>query len=86
MFRAADLVLLTKTDLTPVMEDFDPARAEQAIRNLANGAPIIPLSARKAINLAPWLAWLRNEVATIRQETARERQGARHGHHLSTMA
>jgi hydrogenase nickel incorporation protein HypB len=71
MFRAADIVLLTKTDLAPVMEDFDPVRAERAVRNLANGAPVIPLSARKAVNLAPWLAWLRSEVASIRQDAAR---------------
>jgi hydrogenase nickel incorporation protein HypB len=74
MFRAADVVLLTKTDLAPVMEDFDAMRAEQGVRNLANGAPVIPLSARKAINLAPWLAWLRTEVATIQRATARQPQ------------
>jgi hydrogenase nickel incorporation protein HypB len=86
MFRAADVVLLTKADLAPVMEDFDAMRAEQAVRNLANSAPVIPLSARKAINLAPWLAWLRTEVATIRQETARERQEVDHGHNVRAMA
>jgi hydrogenase nickel incorporation protein HypB len=86
MFRAADIVLLTKMDLAPVMEDFDPMRAERAVRNLANGAPIIPLSARKASNLAPWLVWLRSEVAGIRQETAREPQEAHHGRHLRAMA
>jgi hydrogenase nickel incorporation protein HypB len=86
MFRAADIVLLTKMDLAPAMEDFDPVRAEQAVRNLANRAPVIPLSARKAINLAPWLAWLRSEVASIRREAARELQGAHHGRHRRAMA
>jgi len=86
MFRAADIVLLTKTDLAPVMEDFDPMRAERAVRNLANGAPVIPLSARKAVDLAPWLAWLHSEVAKIRQETARDPLEAHHGHHLCAMA
>jgi hydrogenase nickel incorporation protein HypB len=88
MFRAADVVLLTKMDLAPVMEDFDPLRAEQAVRDLANAAPIMPLSARKAVNLGPWVAWLRSEVATIRsaQETAREPHEARHGHHHPAVA
>jgi hydrogenase nickel incorporation protein HypB len=86
IFRAADIVLLTKVDLAPVMDDFDPVRAERAVRNLANGAPVIPLSARKAVNLAPWLAWLRSEVASIGQETAREPQEAHHGRHLGAMA
>jgi hydrogenase nickel incorporation protein HypB len=83
MFRAAEIVQLTKMDLAPVMEDFDPARAERAVRNLANGAPVIPLSARKAFNLAPWLAWLRSEIARIRQETAQE---PHHGRHFRPMA
>jgi hydrogenase nickel incorporation protein HypB len=86
MFRAAEIVLLTKMDLAPVMEDFDPVRAERAVRNLANGAPVILLSARKAINLAPWLAWLRREVARIRQETARQPQEPHHGRQFHPMA
>jgi hydrogenase nickel incorporation protein HypB len=61
MFRAADLVLLTKLDLAPVMDDFDPARAERAVRTLANSAPVIGVSARKAISLDLWIDWLRKE-------------------------
>lgn len=80
MFRAAELVLLTKMDLAPVMDDFDPLRAERAVRDLANAAPIIALSARKAINLAPWIAWLRTEVTRIRQETKGNPHEAHHGH------
>jgi hydrogenase nickel incorporation protein HypB len=86
MFRAADIVLLTKMDLAPVMEDFDPVRAERAVRHLANGAPVISLSARKSVNLAPWLAWLRSKVASVRQGAAREPQEAHHGRHLRAMA
>jgi hydrogenase nickel incorporation protein HypB len=80
MFRAADLVLLSKIDLAPVMDDFDPLRAEAAVRALANPAPVMALSGRKAINLAPWLAWLREEVARARNRT---HQGAQPGedHH-----
>lgn len=81
MFRAADLVLLTKMDLAPVLDDFDPLRAERAVRDLANAATIIALSARKAVNLAPWLAWLRTEIARIRHESKREPNEGQHGHH-----
>jgi hydrogenase nickel incorporation protein HypB len=66
MFRAADLVLVSKIDLAPVMEDFDPQRAEAAVRALANAAPVVALSARKAVNLDSWLAWLRAETRRIR--------------------
>lgn len=68
MFRAADLVLLSKTDFLGMIDDFDPAKAEQAVRDLANPAPVLQVSAKtattktappqKAANIQPWLAWL----------------------------
>jgi hydrogenase nickel incorporation protein HypB len=69
-------------DLAQVMDDFDLQRAEAAVRALANAAPVIPLSARKALNLGPWLEWLRGEAARIR-ELARNRSASmeqRHDH------
>jgi hydrogenase nickel incorporation protein HypB len=83
MFRAADLVLLTKMDLAPVLEDFAPLRAEQAVRELANAAPVISLSARKGLNLEPWQSWLRHEIASVRaaQDTACHPHEAGHEHH-----
>src|ERR1700683_2410872 len=84
IFRGADLVLLTKMDLIPFLDDFDPLSAEKAVRDLANAAPVIPLSARKAINLEAWEAWLRAEVARIRssQDVTSEPHGTHHhGHH-----
>jgi hypothetical protein len=41
MFRAADLVLVSKIDLASVMEDFDQRRVERAVRELANAAPVV---------------------------------------------
>ena len=75
MFRAADLVLLTKTDLLPAMDDFDPARAENYLRQLANPAPALRLSAKKKDGLDAWFDWLRQELLT-------QRQRARHGQSL----
>jgi hydrogenase nickel incorporation protein HypB len=81
MFRAADLVLLTKMDLAPLMDDFDPARAQACVRALANAAPVIALSARRATNLEPWLAWLRAEMSSIRGRTRHPAgQEERHDH------
>ncbi len=71
MFRAADLVLLTKTDLLPVMDDFDPARAEHCLRQLANPAPALRLSAKKKDGLDAWFDWLRREVAGQRERAKR---------------
>ena len=71
MFRAADLVLLTKTDLLAVLDDFDPQRAEKAVRDLANPAPIMPLSARRNRGLESWIGWLRQELDARRRPIVR---------------
>ena len=71
IFRAADLVLLTKTDLLAYLDDFDPDRAESFVRNLASAAPVQRLSARHGSDgIAPWLDWLRTEVAAQRERVA----------------
>ena len=70
MFRAADLVVLTKTDLLPVMDDFDPARAEAALRALGRETPMIRTAARRAPSLGPWLEWLEAELAAPRERVA----------------
>ena len=91
MFRAADLVLLTKSDLLPLLDDFSPARAELNLRNLASTVPVMQLAARKALGLQPWLDWLRSELARQRARvdrggTARPRiqADAMHLHEAST--
>ena len=66
MFRAADLVLLSKTDFLEMIDDFDPGKAEQYVRNLANPAPVIPLSVRRPDSLAPWFDWLRTSIKALR--------------------
>jgi hydrogenase nickel incorporation protein HypB len=66
MFRAADLVLLTKTDLLPVLEDFDPARAQANLRALASRAPCLALSAKKRTGLDGWCEWLRAQRRQLR--------------------
>ena len=58
MFRNADLVLVTKSDLLPVLDDFEPARAERNVRELANAAPIQTVSAKDGTGIATWLDWI----------------------------
>lgn len=76
IFRAADLMLVTKCDLLQVLGDFEPARAEHHLRHLASEAPMLPLSARSGENQDAWFSWLRKAVAEqaariARGETAR---------------
>jgi hydrogenase nickel incorporation protein HypB len=70
MFRAADAMLLTKMDLLPHLDDFDPDRAEGNLRNLANPAPVLCLSARKNEGMQAWMDWLRSELAAQRKRVA----------------
>jgi hydrogenase nickel incorporation protein HypB len=63
MFRSADLMLITKADLLPHMDDFRPERAIQALRNLASQVPALTLSAVSGQELAAWLDWLRAQLA-----------------------
>jgi hydrogenase nickel incorporation protein HypB len=71
MFRAADLVLLTKTDLLAVLDDFDPTQATQYVRQLASEAPVLQVNTRQLAQLATWFDWLEMEVDAHRQRLAR---------------
>lgn len=70
MFRGADAMLITKTDLLPYLDDFAPERAETYLRNLANPAPVLRLSARSGEGMAAWFTWLRDQLNAQRQRLA----------------
>jgi len=59
MFRAADLVLLSKSDFLEMMDDFDPAKAARHVRELANPAEVLTVSVRRPDTLQVWFDWLR---------------------------
>jgi len=67
MFRAADLMLVSKTDLLPYLPEFSPERAEDCLRNLASLAPALRLSSKSGEGLEAWIGWLRGEVARYRE-------------------
>ena len=81
MFRAADLVMLSKVDLLPVLDDFDPARAEGYLRNLANSAPVIRASSKSGAGLDLWLKWLQDLLELRRAAMPAARLSAEHHHH-----
>jgi hydrogenase nickel incorporation protein HypB len=62
IFRASDLVVLSKTDLLDVMDDFDPGRAAAALRGLGGGIPLIRTAVRRAPAIGAWLAWIDAEL------------------------
>jgi hydrogenase nickel incorporation protein HypB len=58
MFRAADLVVLTKTDLLPHLPDVEIARIHDALGRVAPEARVIEVSATRGEGLDAWLAWV----------------------------
>jgi hydrogenase nickel incorporation protein HypB len=71
MFRASDLVVLSKSDLLPVLDDFSPEQARHHLRELANAAPVIELSARSGAGMDFWLHWLLDQLATLEHRLGR---------------
>src|SRR6202041_179536 len=62
IFRASDLVVLSKADLLDVLDDFDPASAAETLRALGRDTPMIRTAARRAPQIGPWLDWLEEEL------------------------
>jgi hydrogenase nickel incorporation protein HypB len=58
MFRAADLVLLTKIDLLPHLPDVHPKRIEEALSRVMPEPRLLALSARTGEGMDTWLHWL----------------------------
>ncbi len=76
MFRGAELVVISKADLLPVLDDFDPAYATGCVRQLANEAPVIEVSAKTGDGMSAWLDWIRKELRKVRHEEGRRGVGA----------
>jgi hydrogenase nickel incorporation protein HypB len=62
MFRRADLVLVTKTDLLPYL-DFDVGQCETGIGQASPRAQVLQLSATTGAGMPPWYGWLRTRAA-----------------------
>lgn len=93
MFRASDLMLISKADLLAILGDFDPAQAEEHLRTVGSQAPVIPVSARGTPEIGAWLQWLRQHLQQHRRRldaglTTRPnlQRGGRHFHEASQSA
>ena len=74
MFRGADTMLISKADLLKVLDDFNCVSAKTNLRNLANPAPVMQLSAKTHQGFDDWLNWLQQELHHYRQHLARGEQ------------
>ena len=62
MFREADCLLITKTDLAPYL-DIDLATIEANVRQINSTVTVIPVSAKSGEGMAQWLDWVQTTVA-----------------------
>jgi len=67
IFRAADLVLISKSDLLAVLDDFDPRRARQSLASITGNTPLLQLSAKTGDGFDQWTEWLHNSTLTHQQ-------------------
>ncbi|WP_353572144.1 hydrogenase nickel incorporation protein HypB [Candidatus Albibeggiatoa sp. nov. BB20] len=86
MFRTADVMLLSKIDLLPYLDDFSPQRAIHYMQHLANPAPVLQVSAKTQQGLDAWLDWLRQEIAAEKQIQTETHTAASHSHHHQAAA
>lgn len=83
MFRASDLVLVSKTDLLPHIPEFEPLRAVDALATIGAKAAALQLSVRQPASLDAWLRWLEQTVLDVRS-ARRDAVAREHGHvHIS---
>ena len=73
IFRASDLVLISKTDLLPHIPEFAESRAVDALATIGATAPVLPISARNPPSLDAWLDWLKRTVIEVRAAHYRAR-------------
>jgi hydrogenase nickel incorporation protein HypB len=76
MFRAADLVLLNKTDLLPFL-DFDVDLCEANARRVNPSVEVLRVSARSGEGFDAWLAWIERRVAALHPAAGAGRGEAR---------
>jgi hydrogenase nickel incorporation protein HypB len=80
MFKAADLVLLTKCDLVPHL-DVDLAKVHDALARVMPRPETIEVSARTGKGMDAWVAWLDRLRARVAPGGARAAKPHSHAHH-----
>jgi len=70
MFRAADVLLLSKADLLEVLPEFDPGRASASLRMVGSDVPVLLVSSRNSPGVGPWCDWLFRQLELHRGRLA----------------
>ena len=62
MFRTSDLVLISKSDLLPVLDDFKPENAKRYLHDIASTAPVMELSSKDKSGIPQWIEWIIQQI------------------------
>jgi hydrogenase nickel incorporation protein HypB len=82
MFRTADLVMISKCDLLPVLDDFDPQRARNYRQDIASTAPVITFSSKDKSGMDHWVEWITHQIIERVSYLEKHPVGSAHaGHH-----
>ena len=81
MFRTSDLVLISKSDLLPILDDFKVERAKSYLRDIASTAPVIELSSKDKSGLPQWIDWINQQIETRRTYLEEHPVTDHHHHH-----
>ena len=81
MFRSSDLVLLSKSDLLPVLDDFKPENAKQYLHDIASDAPVFELSSKDGSGMQQWFDWLYDQIEIQKAYLAEHPVKSNHPHH-----
>lgn len=82
MFRASDFVLLSKSDLLPVLDDFKSENAKRYLQDIASTAPVLELSSKNKEGMPEWLDWIKQQI-NVREEYLKQHpvKSSHHHHH-----
>jgi len=80
MFRTSDLVLVSKCDLLPVLDDFSVERARKYLKDIACASPVLELSSKDGSGMQQWSDWLQQNLVAARQKAKQQDGFQQHVH------
>ncbi len=80
MFRTSDLVLISKSDLLPILDDFKPERAKGYLRDIASTAPVMELSSKDKSGIPQWIDWVNQQIESRKAYLEQHPVAAGHSH------
>ena len=83
MFRNSDLVMISKCDLLPVLDDFSPQQAKQYMHDIASRAPVFELSSKDKTGMKLWLDWVNQKIEERKTYLNKHPANSGEHHHAS---